>query len=105
MEGFIDFLNFNPAFRAGLFFVLGTCLGSFVTALQYRLPRNLNWTTDRSRCTSCKHTLGAPDLVPVFSWLFLKGRCRHCGTRIHWRYPVIELCFGLAGVVISCLLP
>ena len=89
------FLQGSPAIRAGLFFCLGLCLGSFMTALAYRLPRGLNWTTDRSRCPSCGHTLGVPDLVPLFSWLFLRGKCRHCHTPIPVRYPLIELAFGL----------
>lgn len=100
---FINFLSINPAFRAGLFFCLGICLGSFTTALVYRIPRKLNWTTDRSRCTSCHHALGVLDLVPIFSWVFLRGKCRHCGARVSIRYPLIELGFGLTFALIAAL--
>lgn len=94
----------NPAFRAGLFFCLGLCFGSFLSAVTYRVPRKLNWTTDRSRCTSCGHALGVPDLVPVFSWMFLRGRCRHCGTSISVRYPLLELGFGIVFAVIASVI-
>ncbi|MCB1538670.1 MAG: prepilin peptidase [Alphaproteobacteria bacterium] len=103
-QGLIDLFHHAPAFRAGVFFCLGLCLGSFATALVYRLPRGLNWTTERSRCPSCGHALGVPDLVPVFSWLFLRGRCRHCGTRIPARYPLIELGFGVFVALIGWMI-
>lgn len=95
----------SPALRAGLFFILGACLGSFMTALAYRLPRGLDWVSDRSRCTSCGHALGMPDLVPIFSWVFLRGRCRHCGADVSARYPAIELAFATASALaaIFCL--
>jgi leader peptidase (prepilin peptidase)/N-methyltransferase len=71
---------------------LGLILGSFATALSYRVPRGVSVVTvKRSRCPACRKNLGAADLVPLLSWVFLKGRCRHCGARIGWRYPLIEL--------------
>lgn len=103
MDNFIDFFFISPAFRAGLFFILGLCIGSFVTALTYRIPRKLNWTTDRSRCTSCNHVLGVPDLVPVLSWLCLRGKCRHCSASIPARYPLIELGFGISGALLGLI--
>ncbi len=79
-------------FFAVLTVILGLALGSFATALSYRIPRDISIAARlRSACPSCGHVLGIPDLVPVFSWLFLRGRCRHCGARIGWRYPLIEL--------------
>lgn len=77
--------------------ILGLCLGSFATALIYRIPRNIPWITDRSAgpvrsaCPSCGATLSWADLIPFFSWVFLRGRCRHCGTEIPARYPLTEL--------------
>jgi leader peptidase (prepilin peptidase) / N-methyltransferase len=70
---------------------LGLVLGSAMTALSWRVPRGESWVHGRSRCPGCGHTLGVPDLVPVFSWLLARGRCRHCGTRVSYRYPAIEL--------------
>jgi leader peptidase (prepilin peptidase)/N-methyltransferase len=78
--------------------LLGLCLGSFATALVYRIPRGIAWAipsndnkTNRSRCPSCNAALRVCDLVPVFSWLFSGGRCRHCGVKISPSYPLIEL--------------
>ncbi len=71
--------------------VLGLVFGSFATALSWRLPRGIAMGADRSRCPACDHVLGPADLVPVLSWLLSRGRCRHCGAAVHWRYPVIEL--------------
>jgi leader peptidase (prepilin peptidase) / N-methyltransferase len=78
---------------AGLVFVtaLGLCLGSFATALAWRLPRGLPWVRARSACPSCGSLLSLADLVPVFSWLFLRGACRHCGKKIGGHYFAIEM--------------
>lgn len=70
---------------------LGLIFGSFVTALSYRLPRGQSIAKGRSACPSCGVTLTARDLVPVFSWVAHGGKCRHCGTRVSWRYPAIEI--------------
>lgn len=79
--------GFAPFVLAGF---LGLCLGSFATALAWRLPRDLPWVKARSVCTSCGHVLSALDLVPFFSWLFLRGKCRYCGNKIGWQYFAIE---------------
>ncbi len=71
--------------------LFGLVFGSFVTALSYRLPRNLSIAHGRSGCPSCGHVLEWRDLFPVLSWVRSRGRCRHCGTSISVRYPVIEL--------------
>ena len=85
---------------------LGLCLGSFATALIYRIPRDISWICDkqgasRSRCPSCLTQLTVVDLVPVFSWLFLKGRCRHCKKNIPVFYPCVELVTALSVLVLS----
>ena len=79
---------------------VGLVLGSFVTMLSYRLPRGISIVMPRSHCPACKTQLGARDLVPVFSWLFSGGKCRHCGRRISARYPLIELVVA-AGATVS----
>ena len=71
--------------------VLGAAMGSAVTALAHRVPREVSWVRGRSACPSCGHALGAADLVPVLSFLLSKGRCRHCSAPIGWRYPLTEL--------------
>lgn len=84
-----------------IFFVvlLGLCLGSFATALSWRVPRGISIIKKhRSSCPSCRRDLSFPDLVPFFSWAFLRGACRHCGNRIGLRYPAIEI-----STVLLCL--
>lgn len=78
--------------------LLGLIVGSFIAAVSVRLPRDEGFVTGRSRCMSCEKPLKAWHLVPVVSWLALRGRCGHCGARIAWRYPVIETAAGLIGV-------
>lgn len=65
-----------------LFGLIGLCFGSFVNAFVWRLKKKRNWVSERSVCTHCGHTLAAKDLVPVLSWLMLRGKCRYCGKKI-----------------------
>lgn len=78
--------------------VLGLVLGSFINALVWRLHKNKDWVKERSICVHCSHVLAAKDLVPVFSWLILKGKCRYCHKPISWQYPVVELVTSLLFV-------
>ena len=72
------------------FFILGAIIGSFLNVVLYRLNtgRGLG---GRSKCPSCKRTLSAIDLVPIFSWLFLRGKCRTCKSKISAQYILVEL--------------
>ncbi|MDQ2730568.1 MAG: prepilin peptidase, partial [Armatimonadota bacterium] len=91
----------DPFFAASilLLFVLGTMIGSFLNVVIYRLPRGESVVGDTpSHCPRCGRRLGAADLVPLFSWLALRGRCRSCGTRISSRYFGVELLTGLLFV-------
>lgn len=78
---------------------LGLILGSFLNALLYRYNTGTSVVSGRSRCMRCGHALGALDLVPVLSYIFLRGRCRYCGTRISLQYPLVEL--AAAGLMIG----
>lgn len=71
--------------------VFGLCIGSFLNVVVYRLPRGESLVVTRSHCPTCGHTLAWYDLVPFFSYLFLRGRCRYCQTTIPLRYPLMEL--------------
>ena len=73
---------------------LGLVIGSFLNVVIYRLPRGLGYVRGRSFCPKCKHKINWFDNVPVISFLILKGRCRFCGRKISWRYPLIELLAG-----------
>lgn len=92
----------TPEIMAVLF-VLGTCFGSFITLISYRLPRDEKVGAVRSQCPSCKTKLGVRDLLPVFSWLLARGKCRHCKKKVHWRYPAIELITGAATLGLALL--
>jgi len=70
--------------------VFGMCIFSFLNVVIYRVPRNISYAKGFSMCPTCGHRLYPKDLVPVFSWLFLRGKCRYCGTKISPRYMVVE---------------
>ena len=80
---------------------LGLLIGSFANVCIHRLPRGESVVSPRSRCPSCRTAIAAGDNVPVLSYLFLRGRCRHCGVRISPRYPVVELANGLLYLAIA----
>jgi leader peptidase (prepilin peptidase) / N-methyltransferase len=82
-------------------FVLGLVIGSFLNVVIYRVPARRSVVEPPSACPSCETRLTALDLVPVFSWLALRGKCRHCSAPISSRYPLVELItatlFGLVA--------
>src|SRR5579859_6630448 len=81
-----------------LLIVLGLCFGSFVNALVWRLHEHRNFVNERSECTHCHHVLAPKDLVPVVSWLLLRGKCRYCRKPIQ-DTPVAELLVPALWVV------
>jgi leader peptidase (prepilin peptidase) / N-methyltransferase len=83
-------------------FVAGAILGSFASAVAYRLPRGENWVSERSRCPQCGNQIRARDNVPIVSWLLLHGRCRNCSEAIPIRYPIVEL--GLGALFVATYL-
>jgi leader peptidase (prepilin peptidase)/N-methyltransferase len=76
---------------AALAGALGLLIGSFLNVVAYRLPRGESLAVPASRCPGCDTPIKPYDNVPVLSWLLLRGRCRTCGIRIAWRYPLVEL--------------
>jgi leader peptidase (prepilin peptidase) / N-methyltransferase len=83
-------------------FVAGAILGSFASALAYRLPRGENWVSERSQCPQCGNQIRARDNIPIVSWLLLHGRCRNCSETIPIRYPLVEL--GLGALFVATYL-
>jgi len=69
---------------------LGLAAGSFLNVVIYRLHVGKNFLKGRSYCPYCKHPLNAADLVPIFSFILLKGKCRYCQKKISWQYPLVE---------------
>jgi leader peptidase (prepilin peptidase)/N-methyltransferase len=84
-------------------FLYGIVIGSFLNVVIYRLPKKENIVTTRSHCMECGYQLAWYDLVPLFSWMFLKGRCRKCKARISVQYPIIEALNGVLYVIIFML--
>jgi len=76
-------------------FIFGAVIGSFLNVVIYRLPRGESIAFPASHCQSCKTPLKPWHNIPIFSWLFLRGRCAFCGEKIAMQYPVIELLSGL----------
>ncbi len=72
-------------------FILGAIVGSFLNVVILRLHEEKSFVTGRSHCPQCNHVLGSLELIPIFSFLFQKGKCRHCSKKISWQYPLVEL--------------
>ena len=79
--------------------MFGTIIGSFMNVVIYRIPEGRTVVKGHSMCMTCGHELGALDLVPVFSWLFLGGKCRYCKAPISSRYIKIETFTGLSFMI------
>jgi prepilin signal peptidase PulO-like enzyme (type II secretory pathway) len=89
-------------FLIGLFiFGFGLCIGSFLNCFIYRLEIKKS-LKGRSFCPHCKHELSWLDLFPVFSFLFLQGKCRYCNKKISWQYPAVELATAVIFLLIFC---
>ena len=93
---------FSGLFAGLLAGLLGAIIGSFGNVVVYRLPRGESVAFPGSHCPNCGHQLGFLDLVPVFSYLALRGRCRSCKARISPRYPLVELL--MAGLFAALVL-
>lgn len=91
-------LLFLQALLAFLIFMLGAALFSFMNVVAWRLPQGLGVIKGRSACPACGAALTARDLIPVFSWVFLRGKCRHCGAPIAVRYLLAELAGGVCAL-------
>ena len=78
-----------------IFFFIGTLMGSFYTVVGTRSGKNEDYITTRSRCDKCNHLLSPLDLVPIFSFIFLKGKCRYCHKKIDSLSTFMELFSGI----------
>ena len=81
-------------------FVIGSVVGSFLTLCIDRIPRNKSIITPRSHCDNCDVALTTLDLIPILSFIFLKGKCRHCGMKISCRSTYVEVFTGLMYMVL-----
>lgn len=78
----------------------GLVIGSFLNVCIYRIPEGKTVVTERSHCMKCGYQLSWYDMIPVVSWLALRGRCRKCKARISAQYPLIEAANGILYVVV-----
>jgi prepilin signal peptidase PulO-like enzyme (type II secretory pathway) len=91
-------IYFNLIYLLG--FVFGLVVGSFLNCVIYRLNTGESFLRGRSFCPYCKHILSWKDLIPIFSFLILKGKCRYCGKKISFQYPLVEISTGILFVLI-----
>ncbi len=82
-----------------LIFVLGIIIGSFLNVCIYRIPREESIAFPSSHCTACSHPLKWYDLIPLFSYLTLHGKCRYCKGEISLQYPMIEALNGILYLI------
>ena len=71
--------------------LIGLCVGSFLNVVIYRLPRHMSLAKPSSHCPKCQNPIKWYDNIPVLSYIFLRGRCRHCKQKISFRYPFVEI--------------
>ncbi|MFO7952359.1 MAG: prepilin peptidase [Bacillota bacterium] len=95
-----NLINSPQLFIFIILFAIGLCFGSFLNVIVYRLPKKLSLINPPSRCPSCSYRLGWPELLPLFGYLWIKGRCRQCKVKISPRYPLAELATGLLFVFV-----
>ena len=80
-------------------FLVGVSIGSFLNVVIFRLHEGTSVVRERSACMSCEEPLGLIDLVPIVSFLLLRGRCRRCKSVISWQYPLVEAVMGILFVL------
>lgn len=83
-----------------IIFCFGCIIGSFLNVCIFRIPKEESIAFPPSHCGYCKHKLGPKDLVPIFSFLFLKGKCRYCNTKVSKQYPLVEAFTGVLFLVL-----
>lgn len=81
-------------------FLFGIVIGSFLNVCIFRIPNHETVVTERSHCMNCGYQLSWYDMVPVFSWLCLGGKCRKCKTPISPQYPIVEAVNGILYMVV-----
>lgn len=86
-------------FTYGILFLMGIFFGSFFTLAVYRIPKGEDILYTHSYCPNCHHKLGVLDLIPVFSYLFLGGKCRYCHEKVRIRYLLLEILSGIVFVL------
>lgn len=82
-----------------LVFAFGAVFGSFLNVLIIRTHFDQSWWQGRSKCPNCHKELSVLELIPIFSFIFLRGKCKHCGHKISLQYPLVELASAALAVL------
>lgn len=82
-------------------FVVGCCIGSFLNVVALRLQKKEDFIRGHSHCVECLHELSWKDLIPVLSWMWLRGKCRYCGRKISPRYWMVEVISGFMFMIMT----
>ena len=82
-------------------FLIGCMFGSFYTLAVWRIPRRENITHKHSYCPNCNHKLSFFELIPILSYIFLRGKCKHCNKKIRIRYLILELMSGIVFLLFA----
>ncbi len=93
-------MNYKETILLVLSIIMGIGFGSFLNVCIYRTPKKIFFSNKRSFCPKCEHELSVKDNIPLFSYIFLRGKCRYCGERISLRYPFVELLNALLWMLV-----
>ncbi len=129
MSELLNLMQQQPSLLYAFVTILGVLVGSFLNVVIYRLPvmmerewkrdcaeffpdanlkveaETFNLVVPRSRCPQCDHLIGSAENIPLLSWLWQKGRCKHCACKISKRYPSIELLTGILSLCVAYVIP
>jgi leader peptidase (prepilin peptidase) / N-methyltransferase len=81
-------------------FILGLLIGSFLNVCIHRIPKELSIINPPSSCPTCKKRIAWYDNIPILSFIILRGKCRNCGEKISWRYPLVEAMSGILAALL-----
>ncbi len=81
-------------------FIFGAAVGSFLNVCIFRIPAKVSIVKPSSQCPSCHQSIRFYDNIPIISFIFLKARCRNCGEKISWRYPLVELITAIFSLLL-----
>lgn len=88
-----------------ILFIFGACIGSFLNVCIYRLPRGESIIVPPSHCPGCNHKLSVVDLIPIFGYIILRGKCKYCGAPFSWRYPLVEVLTASLFLIAAFVFP